>query len=117
MDSIPPRDAIAFFGLGRVPPDQPVPDALMDQLEVLVLEHDLEVETDNRGDITGIITGTKVKEALFEEHRKKVGHRPDDPLAMHKARVQAEKQEEKEHQRHEQDKENLRQKRKDQGKD
>lgn len=74
------REAMSFFGVDEL------------ELERIVLEHDVDVETDDNGNIT-FVDPSDIKEVLFKEHEKKVGHRPDDPKAMHEARVKQAEQE------------------------
>lgn len=80
------REAMAYFGV-----DEP-------ELERIVLEHDVDIETDDNGNIR-LVDSRDIKEVLFKEYEKKAGHRPDDPKAMHAARVKRDEQE-KEARRH-----------------
>jgi hypothetical protein len=50
-----------------------------DELERIVIEHDIEVDIDDDGEVFAVHGGLALREALFEEHRKNLGHRPDDP--------------------------------------
>ncbi len=50
------------------------------ELERVVLEHSLDVEVDEAGRV--IWVDGDMREVLFAEHHKKVGHRPDDPKAQ-----------------------------------
>jgi len=80
-DFMPVREALRYFGIAYIPEDETIPDGVIEQLEDLVIEHDLDIEADNRGDIVSIDPEAS-KEVLFREHQKKVGHRPDDPVKM-----------------------------------
>lgn len=91
-DFMPVRDALRYFGIAYLPEDEPIPESVIDELEAIVVEHDLDVEANNRGDIISI-EPLKAQEALFVEHEKKVGHRPDHPGKMAEAKVKKDKEE------------------------
>jgi hypothetical protein len=91
-DFMSTREALRYFGIAYIPEDVTIPDEVRDQLENLLLEHDLDIETDNRGTVMAI-DPIGSREALFKEHLKKVGHRPDDPAEMSKEKVKKEKEE------------------------
>lgn len=92
------KEAMAYFGV-----DEP-------ELERIVLEHDVDVETDDLGRITYVDT-SDIKRVLFKEYEKKLGHRPDDPKAMKAARVRQAKEEQKVKEHARMSKERLRAKR------
>mgnify|MGYP003498397914 CR=1 FL=1 len=70
-----------------------------DELERIVVEHRVDVDIDDDGEIFAVAGGELLREALFEEHRKREGHRPDDPdVALE---VQTRAQEERERAREE----------------
>lgn len=75
------EQAIASFGLV----DEPDP---VTELERIVLEYDLDADVDDDGNLLAI--DADIREAVFEEHRKKVGYRPDDPVAQEKERKREE---------------------------
>lgn len=60
-------EALAYFGLGED----------VEELERLCLEHDIDVDVDVDGNLTKI-EAEDAKAALFHEHKRKVGYRPDD---------------------------------------
>ena len=67
------QEAMAYFGL----------DDQLD-LERIAVEHGLDVDVDAEGHIT-LVDADDAKRALFAEHERAVGHRPDDPAAHAKA--------------------------------
>ena len=105
-DFMPVRDALRYFGIAYLSEDEPISEAVMDQLEAIVVEHDLDIEATNRGDIISI-EPLKAQEALFKEHEKKVGHRPDHPGKMHEAKAKHEAKEKQDKERQEQAKERV----------
>jgi uncharacterized protein YuzE len=60
-------EALAYFGLGED----------VEELERIVLEHDIDVDVDIDGNLTHI-EAEDAKAALFHEHKRRVGYRPDD---------------------------------------
>ena len=69
------EEAQRFFG-GLIDTDE--------ELERFVLDHDIDAEVDDDGTII-TIDASDIREHLFELHRSKLGHRPDDPDAQAKA--------------------------------
>lgn len=65
----------------------------LDELERVVVDHDVDVELDGNGLIRAVEM-TTLKNALFEEHRRVVGYRPDDPIvgAQNRARIENERE-------------------------
>jgi hypothetical protein len=72
MDTLSVPEALRFFGLDDVA-----------ELERIVLEHDIDAEVDDDGELVAI--AAELREPLFEEHRRRHGHRPDDPEQVAKA--------------------------------
>lgn len=66
-----------------------------EELEEIVADNDLDVELDDEDNIV-LVGALQAKEALFKEHEKKFGVRPDDYRAMEKAQKEHDKQEEQE---------------------
>jgi hypothetical protein len=67
------HEALIYFGL----------DGDEEELERIVAEYDLLVDLDGLGRIETVeAEPERLKEALFAEHERKVGHRPDDPEMM-----------------------------------
>jgi len=66
-DWMPTDTALRYFGLQTEA-----------ELEDLVLEFNIDAEVDNLGNVL-TIDASDTREALFESHKRKVGHRPDDP--------------------------------------
>ncbi len=62
------------------------------ELERVVIAHVVDVELEDDGRIVQVLDD--MREVLFEEHRKKVGYRPDDPDVV--AQTQAQVQDEQE---------------------
>ena len=69
-----PQEAMAYLGLEEEA-----------ELERVAVEYDLDVDVDTEGRITQV-EADDVRRALFGEHERKVGHRPDDPKV--RAKVQ-----------------------------
>lgn len=65
---MPARAAMRFLGISDI-----------EELERIVIEHEVEVDIDEDGEVFAVHGGEALREALFEEHRKNLGHRPDDP--------------------------------------
>jgi len=63
------HEAMAYFGLDEEA-----------ELERVAVEYELDVDVDADGRITQV-EADDARRALFGEHEKKVGHRPDDPKA------------------------------------
>lgn len=98
-------EALKYLGL-------PQDESGTDRLEELTLEYDVEVDTDEQGNLIAV---GDLQEVLFEEHKKEVGHRPDDPIAVEAARVEREKQERAKQKQREEAKGRLREKHKNKG--
>jgi len=98
---IPVQQAIESFGLRDA-------ENAIGELERIVLEYDLDADVDDDGNLLAI-TGD-IREAVFEEHRKNVGHRPDDPVAQEKQRKLEQDEREKAKARRMQRREKLRRK-------
>lgn len=83
------REVMQYLGL--VQPGELISAQAMEELERIVVEHDLDVELDD-GDLIATVEGdqAKLREALFEEHRRNAGHRPDDPEAMERVTAEQE---------------------------
>jgi len=73
-------EALRYFGLGDD----------LDKLEQIVVEYDIDADFDGEGNLIAVDGGPQAAVALFDEHEKIVGHRPDDPKAEAKARKVAE---------------------------
>jgi hypothetical protein len=69
-------EAMAYFGVDT-----------LEELEDIVVEFDIDTVMDPEGRLIGVGGVEELKEALFERYRRKVGHRPDDPVA-HEAAVE-----------------------------
>jgi hypothetical protein len=67
------REAMAYFGLEEEA-----------ELERVAVEYELDVDVDTEGRIIEV-DADDARRALFGEHERKVGHRPDDPAAHAKA--------------------------------
>ena len=67
------REAMAYLGLQ----DEA-------ELERMVVAYEIDVDVDTDGRIVEV-EADDVRRALFGEHERKVGHRPDDPAAHAKA--------------------------------
>ena len=80
MDSRSVEEAMRYFGVDDI-----------QELQRIVLEHDIDVEVDDDGALVSIIGD--LKEPLFEEHHRQVGHRPDDPEQMKKAHANQQRRE------------------------
>ena len=76
------EEALRFFGLGNK----------IEELERIVVEYDLDADFDDAGELILVDVGD-VKEALFEEHKRNIGYRPDDPVAMAREKRNAERRE------------------------
>jgi hypothetical protein len=61
-----PDEAMRFLGI-----------ASKDELERLVLKNDADVDVDVDGELT-MVDADDLREVLYKEHERKVGHRPDD---------------------------------------
>jgi hypothetical protein len=61
------KEALAYFGLGDD----------VEELERLCVEHDVDVDVNDAGDIMRV-DAAEAKAVLFTEHKRKVGYRPDD---------------------------------------
>lgn len=68
-----------------------------EDLTRILRERDVDVELDDDGLVLAI-DAADLREPLFEEHRKRVGHRPDDPKHMEKAEKENEEKKHKEKQ-------------------
>jgi len=79
---ITPAEALRYFGLGED----------VEELERIVIEYHLDAEVDEQGNLTAIDT-TEAAEALFAEHERSVGYRPDDPAVAEQIRVEKEAEE------------------------
>lgn len=100
MDWIGVGDARAFLGLKDD-----------DDLEGIVLEHEIDVELDEDDNVV-VLDATQLPEVLFERHRVQVGHRPDDPLAVKRSWAAHEGAETKRRNKAKADRERLRARRK-----
>jgi len=116
VDFMSVREALRYYGIAYISGDETIPDEVRGQLEDLALEYDLDIEADNRGGIIAI-DPIGSKEALFKEHQKKVGHRPDDPGEMSKEKVKRENEEKQKQEKMKQDKERLKMKKDKEQKD
>lgn len=67
------QEAMAYFGVDE------------HDLERLAVDYELDVDVDTEGRITQLEVDEATKAALFAEHQRQVGHRPDDPKAHAKA--------------------------------
>ena len=83
MDVMTREEALRYFGL-------PSTEEGLSQLEDLVVEHNIGVELDEHDRIIAV-DPTEIKEVLFEEHKKKTGHRPDSPSEMARQKDKKEK--------------------------
>ena len=86
MEPMSQMEALHYFGLPETAEGK-------DQLEDLLAGYDIGVVLDESDNIE-LVDPTELKEVLFEEHKKKVGHRPDSPSVM-EAEQQKLKQKEK----------------------
>jgi len=77
-----PEEAMNYFGVD------------LEVLEALVLEHNIDVEVNEQGELVRI-NADECKQPLFVEHQKKVGYLPDDPKQMEKMKDKTEKDEAK----------------------
>jgi uncharacterized protein YuzE len=102
MDLMSQEEALRYFGL-------PLTREGYDQLESIVVEHDVDIDLDEYGRIVGVYP-TMAKEALFQEHLKKVGHRPDSPKEMAKEKDKRDKEEKEQKDKIEEDKAKLKMK-------
>jgi hypothetical protein len=80
-DWVSPQEAVQYLGVRP------------EDLARILRENDIDVELDDAGVVLAI-DASDLREPLFEEHRKKVGHRPDDPKHVDRAQ--------KEHEEHQQ---------------
>jgi hypothetical protein len=71
-------EALSYLGLDPWAPENE------DLLEDWCVEHDVDVEVDDDGNLLEI-DPIGLKEALFAKHEREVGHRPDDPEEHEKA--------------------------------
>ena len=94
MDWMSPQEAANYFGV------------TIEDLDEFALEHDLEVRVDGHDMIQAVGTA-KIKQALFDHHKRQHGYRPDDPDAMVKARQRVGKRDETEKHTNEQHKQRL----------
>ena len=76
------EEALRYFGLGDD----------VDELERIVVEYGLDADFDDDRRITRV-DGNDAGDALFAEHEKQIGYRPDDPTAMARVRRNAEQRE------------------------
>jgi hypothetical protein len=102
MDQMTMTEALRYFGL-------PLTTEGRDRLEELIVDNDMDISLDEDGHIGSIAT-TNVKEVLFTEHLKKVGHRPDSPKEMKRAKEEKERKDKEEKDKMEKDKEKLKMK-------
>lgn len=84
MDPMTAEEALRYFGL-------PLTEEGHTQLEDIVAEYDIGVELDEFDRIT-MVDPSELKEVLFEEHKKKVGHRPDSPTEMSRQKEKKDKE-------------------------
>lgn len=75
-------EAMNYFGIS------------LEELEALVVEHDVDVDTEDG--VLVAVDADDCKELLFKVHEQKVGHRPDDFNAMEKAKKEHEEKEKQE---------------------
>jgi hypothetical protein len=73
-----PEEAMRYLGVN------------LERLEQIVLEYGVDVDLDGEGAIE-LVDADDMKEPLFQEHRKQVGHRPDNIEEQEKAKEKAEK--------------------------
>jgi hypothetical protein len=66
-----------------------------EDLARIIRENDIDVQLDDDG-IVLAIDAADLREPLFEEHRKKVGYRPDDPKHTERAQQEQEDKEKRE---------------------
>jgi hypothetical protein len=75
-----PEEAMRYLGVN------------LERLEQVVLEYGIDVDLDGEGAIE-LVDADDMKEPLFQEHRNRVGYRPDDEKEQEKAKDKAEKAE------------------------
>jgi hypothetical protein len=102
MDVMTREEALRYFGL-------PSTEEGYQQLEDLVAEYDIGVSLDEYDRIIEV-DPTELKEVLFEEHKKKTGHRPDSPTEMAREKEKKEKKDKEEKDKMEKDKNKLKMK-------
>lgn len=74
------KESCRYFGI----PDD---DSGWDVLNEIVLDYDIDAEMGENGDVIRINANDEnVKEALFDRHARRQGHRPDDPEKVAEAR-------------------------------
>lgn len=84
-DWMNPREAARYLGVRP------------EDLTRIIRENDIDVELDDYGLVLAV-DAADLREPLFEEHRKRVGHRPDDPKHMERAQREHEEKQKKEKQ-------------------
>jgi hypothetical protein len=63
------QEAMAYFGVDE------------HDLERIAVDYELDVDVDADGRIFQVYADDATRNALFAEHERKAGHRPDDPKA------------------------------------
>jgi hypothetical protein len=71
-------EALGYLGMDPWNPENE------DLLEDWCVEHDVDVEVDDDGNLLEV-DPIGLKEALFAKHEREVGHRPDDPKEHERA--------------------------------
>jgi hypothetical protein len=71
-------EALGYLGMDPFDPENE------DLLEDWCVEHDVDVEVDDDGNLLEV-DPIGLKEALFAKHEREVGHRPDDPKEHERA--------------------------------
>ena len=80
-----PEEAMRYLGIKH-----------LEQLEDAILDYGVDVDLDDDGNVLEIMDPQALREPLFQEHRKKIGHRPDDPKKHAEAKRLAKEKREKE---------------------
>ena len=83
VDWMKPQEAANYLGIR------------LEDLPRIILENEIDVELDDDGVVLGL-DPADLREPLFEQHRRKVGHRPDDVKQQEKAWKEHEEKEKKE---------------------
>lgn len=89
-DFFTPDEAIRYFGLKS-----------LEDLEEVCADYDLDYDLDKNGNLIGV-NAEEARDVLFELHKEKVGHRPDDPEYMKKAEANRKRRESSQRLRREQ---------------
>jgi hypothetical protein len=82
-DWMKPQEAASYLGVRP------------EDLTRIIMENDIDVQLDDAGVVLAI-DAADLREPLFEEHRKKVGYRPDDLKQQEKAQKEQEEKGERE---------------------